>query len=100
MSDNRVLNAPLLCMKDLLHPSKWKKDLFTLKEMTVKVQKRMNCGKNFYKFFNLSEAMVIIVSQKLSAFGGSNLKNVFNFHHLCGILDNFSLEIGFEIFYS
>ena len=83
-------------------PSKWKKDLFTLKEMPVKVQKRMNCGKNSYKFFNLSEAMVIIISQKLSAFGGSNLKNFFNFHHLRGILGNFLLlriNVSLKVFW-
>ena len=36
-------------------PIKKKKDLFTLKKMSVKVQKRMNCAKNFYKFLCFSE---------------------------------------------
>ena len=55
---NRVLSARLLWMKDLLHPSKWKKNLFTIKEMGVMVpQKSVRCWKNFHKCLGLCEAL-------------------------------------------
>ena len=38
-------------------PIKMKKDLITLKEIPVKIQKNMNFGKNFRKFLSLSEAL-------------------------------------------
>lgn len=54
-------------MKDLIHTSKFKKGLFTIKEMHVNVQKSINGGMNSNKFLGLSINIAIIMSEKLSA---------------------------------
>ena len=72
-----------LWMEDLLHPSKWNKNLLTLEKLCEKIQKSMNCRKNFQKFQELK-------LQKLISLSISSLRD-FNNPYLVDDLANLNL---------
>ena len=83
-------------MKDLPYLSKWKKDLFRLKEMCEDTKKH-ELQKQFPQVSRFESELWKDFWKVVYIWMLQNCKNLIslNFHHLCGTLDNPFLRNGF-----